>query len=486
MVVVHATSELRATRIEHAEEHMDARGPAAVPDAVPDASGTGVAGHGTNSWAALVAMLCGTFLGTLNNNIVNVPLRDISQGYGVDPSQGVLVVVSFLLVFSVMMPLTGWLGDRLGRRRVFCWAMVGLTVGAIGAATAPSLAVLVAFRGVQGLATAAVLPTVMGLIADIFTPDRRARALGFWAAVNGIGQAVGPPVGGFIAAWVGWRWIFAPIVPGALLVLLATMRYVPHDPGRSITLDWRGAGSLTSGSALLIAAATMVAMPEVPRAYPVSLAVAGVALLVLFGWWATHRPNPFIAGRLIVESRFLRSCLAVFGQMFCLGTSLVAVPLYLTGEGGTTTAVAGLVVFTFPAAMAVLAPVSGLLTERYGPRWVVRGGLLTLVAGQVLLGWYLAGSGTAVGVIAALMLLSGVGVALVQTPVATSATRSPAGRSGAALGLFNLIRFSGSALGAAWVALVIPSNALLALFVVSAAVAVVGLVGTYVGDDPVP
>ena len=116
-------------RIEHAEEHMDARGPAAVPDAVPDASGTGVAGHGTNSWAALVAMLCGTFLGTLNNNIVNVPLRDISQGYGVDPSQGVLVVVSFLLVFSVMMPLTGWLGDRLGRRRVFCWAMVGLTVG---------------------------------------------------------------------------------------------------------------------------------------------------------------------------------------------------------------------------------------------------------------------------------------------------------------------------------------------------------------------
>ncbi|HEY7858252.1 MAG TPA: MFS transporter [Candidatus Nanopelagicales bacterium] len=465
---------------------MDARSSAAVPDSVSVSSGADAIGHGTNSWAALVAMLCGTFLGTLNNNIVNVPLRDISQGYGVAPSQGVLVVVSFLLVFAVTMPLTGWLGDRLGRRRVFSWSMVGLVFGAIGAATAPSLAVLVAFRAIQGLATAAVLPTVMGLIADIFTTDRRARALGYWAAVNGIGQAVGPPVGGLIAAWVGWRWIFAPIVPGALLVLLATMRYVPRDPARSIPLDWRGASSLTSGSALLIAAATMVAMPEVPRGYPVALAAAGVVLLVLFAWSATHRPNPFIAGRLIVESRFLRSCLAVFAQMFCLGTTLVAVPLYLTGEVGATTAVAGLVVFAFPAAMAVLAPVSGLLTERHGPRWVVRGGLLTLVAGQLLLGWYLAASGAAVWVVAALMLLGGVGVGLVQTPVATSATRAPAGRSGAALGLFNLIRFSGSALGAAWVALVIPSNALLALFVVSAAVAVIGLVGTYAGDDPAP
>lgn len=448
------------------------------------ASEPGVTITSSRSWLALVVMLCGTFLGTLNNNIVNVPLRDVAQEYGIPLSQGVLVVIAFLLVFAIAMPLTGWLGDRLGRRRVFSWAMVGLAVGALGAATAPSWGILVGFRAVQGLATAAVLPTVMGMIAEIFAPDRRARALGFWAAINGVGQAVGPPVGGFIAAWLGWRWIFAPIIPGSVLVLLFTFRFIPRDHGRPISLDWRGAATLTVGSGLLIAGATLVSTPGVPRGYPAVLSALGLLALVLFGWLAGRRANPFIAARLIVEARFLRSSLAVWAQMFCLGTTLVAVPLYLTGQGGASTAVTGLVVFAFPAAMALLAPLSGYLTERYGPRWVVRGGLLTLVVGQLLLGLYLGGHGIQIHTIAALMVLSGAGVAMVQTPVAAGATRSPAGRSGAALGLFNLIRFSGSALGAAWVALVIPSDALLLLFTACAVVAAAGILGTYLGEDP--
>jgi MFS family permease len=456
------------------------------PVAPTDPPGSSAAGFGSNSWPALVVLLCGTFLGTLNNNIVNVPLRDIAATYQIGESEAVLVVVAFLLVFAVAMPITGWLGDRWGRRRMFCVAMAGLAVGATGAALSPSLGVLVGFRALQGLATAAVLPTVMGMIADIFTSGRRARALGFWAAVNGVGQAVGPPVGGFLAGFAGWRWIFVPIVPAALLVLAATMVVVPRDSGRRLELDRRGATTLTVGAALLIAAATLVSMDGVPRGLPIVLLVTALALLAWFGWLSTHVPSPFIAGRLIVEARFLRSCVAVLAQMFGLGTTLVAVPLYLTGEGGVTTAVAGLVVFAFPATMALLAPVSGLLTERYGPRWVVRSGLLTLIVGQLLLGWYLASQGIGLAAIAVLMVLSGAGVALVQTPVAAAVTRSPAGGSGAALGLFNLVRFSGSAFGAAWVALAAPDQRWLVLFVASAAVAVAGLVGTYLGEDPSP
>ncbi len=457
------------------------------PDSEPVAAAPGraSAGQGSNSWVALVVMLCATFLGTLNNNIVNVPLRDISSDMGVTPAQGVLVVVSFLLVFAVAMPLTGWLGDRLGRRRILCWALAGLTVGAAGALAAPNLWVLVGFRALQGLATAAILPTVMALIAHIFTPDRRARALGYWAAVNGVGQAVGPPLGGLLAGLAGWRWIFVPIVPAALLSLLFTLRAVPRDSGRALHLDWRGATRLTVGSALLIAGATLLSM-DVPVAYPVVLLVVGLGAIVLFARLSTRSPAPFISGRQILEARFLRSCLAVFAQMFCLGATLVAVPLYLTGQAGVSTTLAGVVVFSFPAVMAVLAPVAGLLTERYGSRWVARSGLLVLIAFQVAMGLYLGALGVDPVLIALLMLASGVGVALVQTPAATAATRSPAGRSGAALGLFNLVRFSGSAFGAAWVALMIPGEHFLLLFVVSAALAVLGLAGTYVGTDPEP
>lgn len=437
-------------------------------------------------WAALTVLLSGTFLGTLNNNIVNVPLRRIADDFGAPLSRGILVVIAFLLVFAVSMPLTGWLGDRLGRRRVFCWALLGLTVGALGAATAPSLPVLIGFRVLQGLATAAVLPTVMGLIAEIFEPGVRPRALGLWAAVNGIGQAVGPPLGGFVSDWLSWRWAFAPIVPAALLTLVATFRLVPRDHGRAISLDWRGASSLTLGAALLIAAATVVSLPGVSWETAAGLAVGSIAALLLFVRFSARTRRPFVALDLIVESRFLRSCLAVFAQMFCLGATIVAVPLYLTGDAGRSTAFAGIVVFALPASMAVLAPVAGLLTERLGPRWVVRSGLLVLVLAQLGFGLYLADHARQTAALAALLLAAGVGVALVQTPVAASATQSPAGRSGVALGLFNLIRFTGSAMGAAWVAIVMPHDAMLLLFGVCAAMAAAGLAGTFAGEDPAP
>lgn len=444
------------------------------------------AGARGGSWAALTALLAGTFLGTVNNNIVNVPLRAIADDFKAPLSRGILVVIAFLLVFAVAMPLAGWLGDRLGRRRVYCWALVGLAVGALGAATAPNLTLLIAFRVVQGLATAAVLPTVMGLIAELFAPHRRARALGLWAAVNGIGQAVGPPVGGFVSDWYGWRWVFVPIVPAALLTLAATLRLVPGSHGQRIRLDGRGAAALTLGASLVISAATAVSLPDVSRVVPAGLAAAAVAALALYAWHARRTPAPFVALDLIVESRFLRSCLAVFAQMFCLGTMLVAVPLHLTAAGRASTAHAGLVVFTLPASMAVLAPVSGLLTEHFGPRWVIRTGLSVLAAQQLALGLYLIGDAAATAAMVGLLLVGGVGVALVQTPVAAGATRSPAGKVGAALGLFNLVRFAGSALGAAWVAMVLPHGGEVVLFGVCAAVAVAGLAGTFAGPDPPP
>ncbi|HEY9523002.1 MAG TPA: MFS transporter, partial [Thermopolyspora sp.] len=177
----------------------------------------------------LMPLLIGTFIGTISNNIVNVPLREIATELRVPVSRGVLVVVGFMLTFAVAMPLTGWLGDRIGRRRVYCAALVALAVSSVGAAAAPTLEVLVAFRMAQGLATAAVLPAVMGMIADIFTERQRGRALGWWAGVNGLGQAVGPTFGGVMAQFASWRWVFVPAVPLALLALVTTIRLVPAD-----------------------------------------------------------------------------------------------------------------------------------------------------------------------------------------------------------------------------------------------------------------
>jgi MFS family permease len=172
--------------------------------------------------------------------------------------------------------------------------------------------------------------------------------------------------------------------------------------------------------------------------------------------------------------------------MFALATVLIAVPLYLTGEMGRTTAATGLLVFALPATMAVLAPGVGMLSDRIGSRRVLRAGLLVLASATVGLGYFTDGGARGLTLLVALLIVVGAGVALVQTPSATGATRSPAGQIGSALGLFNMIRFGGSAVGAAWVAVIYPHGALLLLFAGATFMLVIGLAVTFLGPDPLP
>jgi MFS family permease len=435
---------------------------------------------------ALPALLGATLLGTLSNNILNVPLRQITRAFHAPLSSGVLVVTSFVLVLAAAMALTGWVGDRFGRRRTLIWALALMTVAMVGAALAPSLPVLVALRAVQGLACAAIPPSVMGMLSSVYRPEQRARAMGAWAAANGVGQAVGPPVGGFLADLWGWRSIFWVLVPMAVLALIAVVRGMPGDQGRATSLHWPGAVCLTLGAALTMAAATTVPQRAVPAWVDVLLVSVGCLLLALFVVVSNRAPHPLISPRLIVESRFMRSAVASFAQMFALATVLVAVPLYLTGEMDRTTAATGLLVFALPATMAVLAPGVGMLSDRTGPRRVLRTGLLVLAAASVGLGYFTDRGAQGLTLLVALLIAVGAGVALVQTPSATGATRSPAGQIGSALGLFNMIRFGGSAVGTAWVAVIYPHGALLLLFAGAAFMLVIGVAVTFLGPDPTP
>lgn len=430
--------------------------------------------------------MVGTFLGTLNNNIVNVPLKEVLSYFRAPLSHGAFVVIAFNLTFAVLMPLTGWLGDRVGRRRLFCWAVGTVALGGVGALSAPTLPVLIAFRVVQGVGTAAILPTVMTIIADVYTNERRGRALGVWAAVNGLGQAVGPPLGGFIASIWSWRLVFAPTVPLAVLAALGALILLPRGTTRHQPMDLPGALSLTCGSAFLIGAVSAVPVSGLTSPIVLGLGTAGLALLAAFLFGIRQRTVPFIPPQLLLEPSYLRSSLAVFAQMFCLGAMLLGVPLYLTRQLGLDAGRTGLLVFALPTVMTVLAPVAGRCAERWGPRRVLRAGLATLVAAQgfALLEF---GSGAPGWRLEPVLVLAGIGVAFVQTPAATGATRSPAGRVGAGLGLFNLVRFAGSAIGAVWVSITLTGAQRYGLLFLGCLVmAALGFAGSYAGRNPVP
>jgi EmrB/QacA subfamily drug resistance transporter len=430
--------------------------------------------------------MAGTFLGTLNNNIVNVPLKQVLSYFRVPLSHGAFVVIAFNLTFAVLMPLTGWLGDRAGRRRLFCWAVGTVALGGAGAMSAPTLPALIAFRVLQGVGTAAILPTVMAIITDVYTDQRRGRALGVWAAANGLGQAVGPPLGGLIASAWSWRLVFAPTVPLAVLAALGALVLLPRGTTRHQPMDLRGALSLTCGAALLIGAVSTVPVRGLTSPVVLGPGAAGAGLLAAFLLGIRQRARPFIPPQLLLEPSYLRSSLAVFAQMFCLGAMLLGVPLYLTRQLGMDTGHAGVLVFALPAAMMVLAPVAGRCAERWGPGRALRAGLVTLAGAQAfaLLEF---GTGVHDWWLEPVLVLAGIGVAFVQTPAATGATRSPAGRVGTGLGLFNLVRFAGSAIGAAWVSITLSGAQRYGLLFLGCLVmAALGLAGTYAGRNPAP
>ncbi|MGB3482389.1 MAG: MFS transporter [Mycobacterium sp.] len=456
------------------------------PPAEPAGPGPDPARDGTP--LALAALLSGTLVGTVSNNVVNVPMPAILADFDAPLESGVFIVVGFLLTFTATMPVVGWIGDRFGRRRVYCASMVGTAVCAIGAATAPTLELLIMWRCLGGIAASALGPAVMGLLTWLFSGQRRGKAVGMWASVNGIGQAIGPTMGGFVADAWGWRWVFIPLVPVALAGLVGTLRHIPRYPGTRMHFDAVGAASLTVGSGLLILGVALIPQLGASTAVLATVAAA-VVVLVFFVWHCARADKPFVDVRLVAEARFARSTLGAFALMFTLGATLLAVPLYLVGTGRSGS-VAGVVLLAIPASMVVLGPLVGRYLDRIGPRRVLRTGLALLILGQLGLAAAVHGGiaerERGLAGLVAILVFVGIGIALVQTPAATGATRSPAGAQGAGLGLYNLIRFSGSAFGAAWVAIALTMAGFPVAFLVVAGVAALGLLGSFVGPDPVP
>lgn len=432
---------------------------------------------------ARVTLLSVTVLGTMCNNIVNVPLRSIATGLGAPLSSAVLLVSAFVLTLAIAMPVVGWLGDRFGMKQILVLALLLMLASQALAAVAPNLPLLVTLRGIQGLACSAIPPMVMGLLGA-YHPERRLEMMASWAAANGIGQAVGPPIGGLVSDTMGWRAIFVLVALGCVVVLIVLLRWVPPVPTRPSRLDIAGAVMLTGGVGLILLAVTVIGQHG---SWWLSLGsmACGATMLVLYGVTARNRDPALIPLDVLIESRFLRSTVAAFGQMFCLGTVLVALPLIFTGPLRMSTATAGALFFMLPAVMAVAAPASSALSRNLGPRRVLRTGLVVIVGGTLLTGLIATGTSTAVAVALSGMLTAlGVGMALVQTPAAAGATSSPAGRYGAAVGLFSMIRFAGSGAAAAWVAFAYPTGSMILLFGVCAVVAAIALAVSYTGADP--
>jgi DHA2 family methylenomycin A resistance protein-like MFS transporter len=399
--------------------------------------------------AVLAVMCAGMFLVLLDVTVVNVAVPAIGAGLHAGLPELQWTVDAYAVAIAGLLLAGGSLGDRIGHRRVLLCGFALFGLASVGCASAPSPAALIAARAVQGVGGALLLPSTMAVIADVF-PERAAqsRALGIWAAISSLALPAGPLLGGVLVGQASWRLVFWINVPLVLMTVVAAARVVP-PAGR------RAAGRLDVGglvALVLTLTGTVFTIIEAGRGAPVGLVVVA-AVGTLGAAVAAYRfecsaPHPVLPLDLLRRPAFVSPNAVALTMSLTFNGLLFVIMLYLQDVLHRAPLRAGLYVLPLAVPLVLLAPVSGRLTARRGPRTAVALGCLVAAPGAGLLvgvrpdgatGWLVAGFG-----------LLGCGAGLVTASVVAAAVQaSPPERSGLATGVSNTARQIGTATGVA-------------------------------------
>jgi EmrB/QacA subfamily drug resistance transporter len=406
--------------------------------------------------AVAVVYVAAMFMAIMDTTIVNVSLATLGRHFHVSTDGVDAVSISYLVSLGAFIPISGWLGDRLGGRRTLLGAISIFVVASALCGLSTSFGELVAFRVLQGVGGGLMTPVGLAMLFRVFPPAERVRASSILILPTAVAPALGPVLGGLFTTDVSWRWVFYVNVPIGLAALIFGFIFLSdHIQAGTSRLDI--GGFLLSGAGLGL---TMYGVSEGPLkgwSNPDVLvtSLAGVALLGGFIAYERRSRHPLIDLSLFAD-RLFRSTTSVMvmGSVAFLGT-LYLVALYFQNALGMSALRAGLTIF--PEALGVMMGsqiVSRVLYPRLGPRRLLVYGLLTIAVSMVLLTQ--TGPATNEWLIRLDMVLLGYGMSHVFLPSQAAAftTISPLRTSGAS-SIFNATRQLGGAIGVALITAVV-------------------------------
>jgi EmrB/QacA subfamily drug resistance transporter len=396
--------------------------------------------------AFVFAVALGNLLVPLNSTMIVVALPLIGRDLGADHVTLAWLVTSYLIAMASLQPIAGRLGDRFGRRRFMLGALVYFIVASVGAAAAPNLLVLVAFRLQQALAAAAVVPNSLALLRGRSIEGKAGTYFGISGATTSIGAAIGPLLGGLLSA-IDWRLIFLVNLPLAGLALFMAWRSLPSgDPPRR-TAHPDIAGAVALGVLLSIAAWTLTEAGTLTPAVTVVLLAAVAVAAVVFVRYESRHADPALPPFLFTIRGFTNANVTIALSNLALYGTFLAVPVILAGSGPDATIRGGIAISAQSVAMIVLSPVSGALVDRVGARWPTALGGLLIATGLGILG--LSGHASDFGALLVCMPITGAGVALTFPATRIAALDAvPARFAALASGVTSSSRYFGGMIGA--------------------------------------
>jgi len=399
----------------------------------------------------ILAVCClSLFIVGVDNTIVNVALPSIQRGLHAPVSGLQWTMDAYSLVIASFLILAGSAADRFGRRRVFQIGLLTFTLGSLLCSLAPGLGWLVAFRMLQAVGGSMMNPVAVSIIANTFTDaSERARAIGIWGGVFGLSIALGPVAGGALVASVGWRGIFWVNIPIGVAAVVLTALFVPE----SRAAHPRRIDPVGQVLVIVMLASLIYAIIEGPQrgwTSPVILglfALAAVAAAGLAGY-EPRRREPLLDLRFFRSAPFSGATLIAISAFAATAGFLFLNTLYLQDVRGLSALHAGLYMLPMAAMTLVLAPVSGRIIGRRGPRLPLLVAGVAMTAGAVMLTRLT--PATSVSWLMTAYVIFGIGFGMVNAPITNTAVSGmPRAQAGVAAAVASTSRQVGQSLGVA-------------------------------------
>ncbi|MEZ5182697.1 MAG: DHA2 family efflux MFS transporter permease subunit [Acidimicrobiales bacterium] len=410
-------------------------------------------------WIGLGVLCLSLLVVGLDNTILNVALPRLADDLGATTSQLQWIVDGYTLVFAGLLLTAGSLGDRYGRRSALSIGLVIFVLGSIASGLATSAGMLIATRSVMGVGGALIMPATLSLLTNIFTdPKERAKAIGIWAGVSGIGVAVGPMLGGYLLEHFSWGSVFFVNVPVVAVALPAGYLLLPNSRADdSQPLDPAGAvlsiiGLVALVWAIIEAPAKGWGSPEVAGAFAL-----GAVTLGAFLWWERTTPHPMLDIRFFRNRRFSAANLAVTLTFFAMFGSGFVLTQFMQFVLGFSPLEAGIRSVPIALMLMIVAPQSTKLAHRIGTKLTVAGGLAIVAVGMTVAATVTPELGY--GRVLPAQILLGIGIALAMAPATESIMGSlPREKAGVGSAMNDTTRQVGGALGVAVIGSVLSSQ----------------------------
>ena len=401
-----------------------------------------------NKWWVLIAIGISTFMSALDGSVVNTTLPIIRESLGSNIATIEWVVTIYLLVLSGLLLSFGRLGDLHGHKPVYISGFAVFLIGSMLCGLANSAEALIAFRGLQALGAAMIQANSPAILTKSFPDSQRGQALGLSATMTYLGLTVGPSLGGWLAENLGWQAIFYINIPVGLIAIWLSVRYIANDghSKSSQEFDFLGALLFTSGLVLLLFGLNQGHAIGWTSPTIISELLLAIILMILFIVVEKRAAKPMLDLGLFAEKVFSSAVGSAIFNYICIYGILFLMPFYLIQGRGFSPSQAGLLLTAQPVVMALVAPVSGSISDRIGTRLPSVVGMLGLMTGLLLLSRL--GSDSSRLQIALALGTAGFGTGIFISPNNSALMgAAPKNRQGIAAGVLATARNMGMALG---------------------------------------